>query len=82
MSQAANEKELQVFGMIKADQDGYRLCESEEEPEFYDILYTENIEETGEIKTLEEHEDLSFEDANKKVAEMEASTGLMADWLS
>ncbi len=65
----ATQLEIQVCPMV-ADNDGSRRIEGNESPDWFDIIVTTTPFESGVILTLEEHEDLSADDATAKLAEL------------
>jgi hypothetical protein len=73
------EVELSVFAMT-ADDDGFTLCPVDKEPDHFDVelrFYADD----GEIVVIEEFENQSFEQAEKRVSDLEAAyPGIAATW--
>ncbi len=61
--------EIGFYGMVN-DGEGARLVQDHETPDFFDVMVRTTNLDSGMILTLEEHEDLSAEDANVKQAEL------------
>lgn len=61
--------EIQAFGMIYCD-DGARLVQGREQPEFYDLIVKTMASGGGEILTLQEFGDLSRVEVEKCLADM------------
>ncbi|HAB39552.1 MAG TPA: hypothetical protein DCE52_16400 [Rhodobacteraceae bacterium] len=78
--------ELQVFPMIQGSSGecDYRLIETGEKPEFYDLSVTRREVEfvTGEIDIIEEWDDMTLEEASLKATAMEKKYSIEVDWLS
>lgn len=72
--------ELQVFGMITDKKTGdSRIAQHGECVEFYDILVRGDADDDGEIPEIEEHENLTYEQMQLKLPELEAKYGLSAE---
>jgi hypothetical protein len=56
--------EVQMFPMT-TDEDGAHHTQPGEDPDHYDVTVTKLTEATGQIDTLEEHEDLTEEQARQ-----------------
>lgn len=63
----ATQLEIQAFGMVP-DGDGSRLATDHETPEYFSVLLSTTPLENGNILTLEEHDDLSSEEAASVLA--------------
>ena len=73
--------ELKGYMMIHTDE-GSRLIERNEKPDFYDISILRYIEKTGVIDQVEEIEDEpSSKQANIIMKELEAKYGLCGEWI-
>lgn len=72
--------EIQVFGMITDPKtNDSRIAQHGECVEFYDILVRGDTDEDGEIPEIEEHENLTFQQMEEKVKELEAKYDLTAE---
>lgn len=58
----ASQLEIQAFGMI-TDKHGSRIVQDGETPDFFDVMVSTTPLEGGVILSLEEHEDMSAEEA-------------------
>ena len=61
--------EVQAFGMIYCD-DGARLVQGREQPEFYDLIVKTMAVAGGEILTLHEFDDMNRSEVEKCLADM------------
>ena len=61
--------EVQAFGMIYCD-DGARLVQGREQPEFYDLIVKTLAAAGGEILTLHEFDDMNRPEVEKCLADM------------
>lgn len=65
----ATSLEVQAFGMIYCD-DGARLVQGREQPEFYDLIVKTMAAGGGEVLTLHEFDDLSRPEVEKYINDM------------
>lgn len=65
----ATDLEVQAFGMIYCD-DGARLVQGREQPEFYDLIVKTMAVAGGEILTLHEFDDMNRLEVEKCLADM------------
>jgi len=72
----AEATEIQVCGMR-----GDRLAQRGECVEYYDIIVRGEEDEDGDIPEIEEVENLTEQEMNAKVAELEAKYGLSAEYV-
>ena len=63
----ATQIEIQAFGMVNVE-DGSRLAEDNETPDFFDVMVTTTPFDSGVIFTLEEHENMTAKEAAKTLA--------------
>lgn len=68
----ATQIEIQAFGMVNVD-DGSRLAEDSETPDFFDVMVTTTPFESGVILTLEEHENMTAKESAQTLAAMVAA---------
>ncbi|MCR9222858.1 MAG: hypothetical protein NXH70_02215 [Hyphomonas sp.] len=55
--------EIDIFGMRKLAEDRHCLAENRDSVEYWDVSLAERDDETGEITSIEEHEELTQEKA-------------------
>lgn len=75
---------VEVYPMrVMDDKDeGARLAHAGEEPDFYDVMLRPDDWDQNKGVPYGEWEDLSFEDANKKIEELEAlNPGIVVCWV-
>lgn len=68
----ATQIEIQAFGMVNFEE-GSRLAENNETPDFYDVMVTTTPFDSGVILSLEEHDDMTAKEAAKTLAAMVAA---------
>ena len=68
----ATQIEIQAFGMVNFEE-GSRLAEDNETPDFYDVMVTTTPFDSGVILSLEEHDDMTAKEAAKVLTAMVAA---------